>query len=545
VDIVEAYIQEQRIQGRVVQKDAEDVAGAQALKTLILSTSSCGAIAVVLPAAARLDKRKLAKHLGVSSSSVDLVATDGVVESCGFPVGVVPPFGHQPSIRILVDPSGQSGTVVGGCGDSSLKLVTTWEAVVEAPLAEEARLVKEEAVRSGSHSSSGGEKNLQEASSKDVAESEPDTDSEATRGLDSFGRPAPVWGWLTEREWIMGFRETPTAPLSTPGAMTVEVEGQVLHRRRQSRCLLFITLSEESTGFPAAVADMLPWQAVVGRAFKEAHGTEEAAEAIRQVREGSRLRMRGRIQVNPRRGIDLVVSEFDVLEDAERADQPCNGTPEPPSGEGKASQTTAAPAPLPSSDSYPRLHLPVPFSWIDTPEGAHQVVSAVRQHSLVAIDCEWRPRPPRKLAVALLQLAVEDHVYLIDIIGLAGGDQREGEGRGPAASILASLFEEGPSRPDTVLLYGTQDLHQLAAAVPSAAQLTTTATNVMDLRKEALPLGAKGLSQACQLLLGHSLDKSEQRSDWERRPLTDAQACYAALDAYCLLLLQRKLTGGG
>eukprot|EP00392_Amoebophrya_sp_AT5.2_P019316 g20095.t1 len=50
-----------------------------------------------------------------------------------------------------------------------------------------------------------------------------------------------------------------------------------------------------------------------------------------------------------------------------------------------------------------------------------------------------------------------------------------------------------------------------------------------------------GLAVVVEMLLGRPLDKSAQRSDWVRRPLTTAQRNYAALDAYVLLLLDDKL----
>eukprot|EP00475_Leptophrys_vorax_P034089 TRINITY_DN5460_c0_g2_i1.p1 TRINITY_DN5460_c0_g2~~TRINITY_DN5460_c0_g2_i1.p1 ORF type:complete len:591 (-),score=144.73 TRINITY_DN5460_c0_g2_i1:464-2236(-) len=51
----------------------------------------------------------------------------------------------------------------------------------------------------------------------------------------------------------------------------------------------------------------------------------------------------------------------------------------------------------------------------------------------------------------------------------------------------------------------------------------------------------RGLSNLCKTVLGKPLDKSEQISNWFRRPLRQAQLTYAGLDACCLVGIFDKL----
>lgn len=50
-----------------------------------------------------------------------------------------------------------------------------------------------------------------------------------------------------------------------------------------------------------------------------------------------------------------------------------------------------------------------------------------------------------------------------------------------------------------------------------------------------------GLSHLAKAVLGKPLDKSVRLSDWSKRPLTPRQSHYAALDAWVLVEMLKRL----
>jgi DNA polymerase-1 len=148
---------------------------------------------------------------------------------------------------------------------------------------------------------------------------------------------------------------------------------------------------------------------------------------------------------------------------------------------------------------------------------------------VLGLDTETTGLDPREHRVRLIQLATPDHVYLLDAFQVD-------------ARALAPVLTDGPR---LVLHHAKFDLHMLAAAgLPLPA-----GTRLFDTQLAAQLLGAgssDGMLNHCSLaavvarLLGETVDKQEQRSDWAG-PLSDAQLRYAARDAAILLPLMKRL----
>ncbi|XP_053774515.1 exonuclease mut-7 homolog isoform X2 [Desmodus rotundus] len=172
---------------------------------------------------------------------------------------------------------------------------------------------------------------------------------------------------------------------------------------------------------------------------------------------------------------------------------------------------------------------------------------------VVGLDLEWRPsfgvggRPQ----ASLMQVAVEGRVFLLDLPALS----QPAEGQAPQAfSRLVSQLLSDPSI--TKLGYGMAgDLKSLGASCPALAHSQKLLQGDMDLlqahrqiRVTNMPVpgvdGAgrpRGLSLLVQQVLGKPLDKTQQLSNWDRRPLDEGQLLYAAADAYCLLEVYQAL----
>lgn len=160
--------------------------------------------------------------------------------------------------------------------------------------------------------------------------------------------------------------------------------------------------------------------------------------------------------------------------------------------------------------------------WVDTPAALRAVGDELSAADVVGLDVETALDFG---TLCLLQIATRKRTFLID--PLAVGDLK------PIIDILSG------SVPVKVIHNARFERRVLAA-------IGITLNGVFDTLEASRrargvdALGGHSLAMVCERELGISLDKSEQTSNWSRRPLGPDQLNYAALDAEVLLALHER-----
>ncbi|PJK10049.1 ribonuclease D [Lysobacteraceae bacterium NML08-0793] len=160
--------------------------------------------------------------------------------------------------------------------------------------------------------------------------------------------------------------------------------------------------------------------------------------------------------------------------------------------------------------------------WIDTPEKLRQWLSP--KPARVGLDTEFMRERTWWPVLALVQISVADEVLLVDV--LAPGMK----------TALAELL-----RDTDILKIMHSPSEDLVALGHDCNALPTP---MFDTQAAAALCGegaGLGYQKLVQNLLGISLAKGEQRSDWLRRPLSAAQLEYAADDVRHLFALHDLL----
>ena len=140
----------------------------------------------------------------------------------------------------------------------------------------------------------------------------------------------------------------------------------------------------------------------------------------------------------------------------------------------------------------------------------------------VAVDTEADSFYSYREKVCLMQITVGERDYLVDPLA-EGVDLR----------LLGELFAD----PGCVKVFhdGEYDVSILKR------QYSLSFASIFDTRVAAATLGSAspGLAAVIEEEFGVALDKTQQRSNWAKRPLSSEQVAYARLDTHFLLPLMR------
>lgn len=162
--------------------------------------------------------------------------------------------------------------------------------------------------------------------------------------------------------------------------------------------------------------------------------------------------------------------------------------------------------------------------WIDDTQHLEEAVRAWKAAPVLAIDTEFVRERTFFPRLGLVQVSDGDHVALIDPLAI--------EDLGPLAEILTDpssvKLAHSPSE-DLEVLY-----HELG--VFPRPLFDTQAAAALAGHGDSL-----GYQRLVEILLGVELEKGETRTNWCKRPLTDAQLHYAAQDVIHLLPAYERL----
>ncbi|XP_071443856.1 exonuclease mut-7 homolog isoform X2 [Hetaerina americana] len=181
--------------------------------------------------------------------------------------------------------------------------------------------------------------------------------------------------------------------------------------------------------------------------------------------------------------------------------------------------------------------------YVENPNGfKHLLEVGIKGVDIVGLDCEWKPSfTSTKNGVALMQLSTRDKIYLLDVLALSESCMQLWvdfnlnilENR----NIVKIGFDMGADK--SMVLQSMPLLQGFGGSsfldLSSLWRILVNTYSFEFHTQVDKEQSSKGLSHLVYLCFGKSLDKSDQFSNWEKRPLRRSQKLYAALDAYCLL----------
>ncbi len=164
------------------------------------------------------------------------------------------------------------------------------------------------------------------------------------------------------------------------------------------------------------------------------------------------------------------------------------------------------------------------FKYIDTDEKLLQVYKVWRECQYLALDTEFMRASSFFPHLALLQIADEDQTYVIDPLAIKDPS--------PIVELLQSSVI-------WVIHSCTEDLEALEHFYGVRPKRVFDSQLAADFVGLGHSMGYANLVEALETI---SLPKEHTRSNWLKRPLSEAQLNYAALDVVYLLSIQQTLS---
>lgn len=166
-----------------------------------------------------------------------------------------------------------------------------------------------------------------------------------------------------------------------------------------------------------------------------------------------------------------------------------------------------------------------PIEWVDTVAALLIACEELRVADVIGLDVETTLEFE---TLCLVQIATCNRTFLIDPFAI---DDLQ-----PLAKVLSSTI---PVKVVHNARFERRVLSKIGISLDGVFDSLEASRRVRGVDA----LGGHSLAMVCERVLGLSLDKSMQTSNWSQRPLDSIQLNYAALDAEVLLALYERLQG--
>lgn len=162
-----------------------------------------------------------------------------------------------------------------------------------------------------------------------------------------------------------------------------------------------------------------------------------------------------------------------------------------------------------------------PITWIDAQAEFAALCERLKREPFVGLDVETTLEEPRVLCT--IQLGIAGQNWIVDALAMESLEPIRPllEGTAVEKVIHNAFFEQEMFAKHQIKINGVFDTLAYSRRKHSKANIE----------------GGHKLGEVCERELGIYLDKSQQTSDWTKRPLEDIQFRYAAIDAEVLVSL--------